>query len=306
MPIFNSGTLVDDGGSLGSTTSGVVTVANQGIDTAAAYGVTQALFEMFPELKSVFELFTAGKTGEALEALYNTNYYKTYSPLVKSRYKLKAEQRPVWENELAKYIENQRRRLIQSGIRIDDATLTATLTTAFENGFDDNQVDKAIMSTGKVATFGGEVLGDVSGLKSYASAFGVLDLYNQSSWDQISRDLFNKNTTEEDVKATIRNLSASTYPAFADNIMAGRSMEVLGSYVTQTLSSVLERQITLDSPEAKKFLQWVNPQTGKSEAPPQWYVNKEAKKLPGWDLTDNARASLDSLSLRSLRDMGLA
>lgn len=291
--------------SLDTKSANVIVAATPGVETASAYGITQALLDLFPELQTVFDLFKSEKTGEALEALYNTNYYKQYSPLVKSRFKLKAEQRPVWDNELSKYIESQRRRLVQAGIRIDDGTLRATLTTAFENGFDDNQVDKAVMATGKVATFGGEVLGDVSNLKTYAASFGVSDMYNQAAWDQISRDIFQQNTTEEDIKASIRNLSASAFPAFADGILAGRSVEALGSYVTQTLSSVLERQVTLNSPEAKKFLQYINPKTGKPEAPPQWFVEKEAKKLPGWEFTDNAMATIDSLSLRPLRDWGL-
>jgi hypothetical protein len=307
-----TGAQIDGGGALDGDTTGitglpnVTVVAGSGTETAAAYGISEALLAAFPELNNVFNLFKEGKTGEALEALYQTNYYKNYSPLIKSRFKLKAEQRPVWDNELSKYIENQRRRLVTAGIRIDDATLKATLTTAFENGFDDNQVDAAIMGTGKVAKVGGDILGNVSNLQSYARAFGVSNLYNQQYWDQIGRDLFNKTTTEEDIQASIRSLSASAFPAFAAGINNGQSMEALGSYITQTLSSTLERPVTLDSPEAKKFLQYINPKTGLPEMPPQWFVEKESKKLPGWEYTDNATATLDALSLRSLRDWGLA
>lgn len=295
--------LVDGGGALDGDTTGLNTtkvsvVAGTGVETAAAYGISEALLSMFPELKEVFELFKAEKTGEALEKLYQTNYYKNYSPTIKARFKLKAEQKPVWDNELSKFIETQRRRLVQAGIRIDDATLKATLTTAFENAFDNNQVDAAVMATGKVAKIGGDILGNVATLKSYARSYGVAGLYNDQAWDQISRDLFEEKTTEEDIQNAIRNLSASAYPAFAPGILNGQSMEVQGSYITQTLSSVLERPVTLDSPEAKRFLQ-------QTERPPQWLVEKEGKKLPGWEYTDNAIASLDSLTLRPLRDWGL-
>lgn len=295
--------LVDGGGALDGDTTGLNTtkvsvVAGTGVETAAAYGISEALLSMFPELKEVFELFKAEKTGEALEKLYQTNYYKNYSPTIKARFKLKAEQKPVWDNELSKFIETQRRRLVQAGIRIDDATLKATLTTAFENAFDNNQVDAAVMATGKVAKIGGDILGNVATLKSYARSYGVAGLYNDQAWDQISRDLFEEKTTEEDIQNAIRNLSASAYPAFAPGILNGQSMEVQGSYITQTLSTVLERPVTLDSPEAKRFLQ-------QTDKPPQWLVEKEAKKLPGWEYTDNAIASLDSLTLRPLRDWGL-
>lgn len=287
-----------DGDTTGLNTTNVTVVAGTGVETAAAYGISEALLSMFPELKEVFELFKAEKTGEALEKLYQTNYYKNYSPTIKGRFKLKAEQRPVWDNELNKFIETQRRRLVQNGIRIDDATLKATLTTAFENAFDDNQIDAAIMATGKVAKIGGDILGNIATLKNYARAFGVAGLYNDQAWDQISRDLFEEKTTEDDIQNAIRNLSASAYPAFAPGILNGQSMEVQGSYITQTLSTVLERPVTLDSPEAKRFLQ-------QADKPPQWLVEKEGKKLPGWEYTDNAIASLDSLTLRPLRDWGL-
>lgn len=298
--------LIPGAGGPGSITSPVSVAGTTGVETAAAYGISEALLSTFPELRAVFDLFKAGKTAEALETLYNTNYYKSYSPLVKSRFKLKAEQKPVWDNELNKFIENQRRRLVQQGVRIDDATFQATLTTAFENGFDDNQVDAAIMATGKVSKVGGNILGNVENLRNYARAFGVSGLYNQQYWDNISRDLFNQTTTEEDVQLGIRNLAASAYPAFSNGILNGQSMESLGSYITQTLSSVLERPVTLDSPEVKRFTQFVNPQTNKPELPPQWVVEKEAKRLPGWEFTDNARASLDGLSLRVLRELGIA
>ena len=287
-------------------TSGVTVVAGPGIETASAYGITEALREMFPELEPIFELFKSGQTSKALEELYKTNYYKNFSAVVKGRFKLKAEQRPVWESELNKYIENQRRRLIQKGIRVDEATLVGTLTTAFENGFDDNMVDASIMKTGKVSQVGGDILGNVSALQAYARAYGVSELYNQQYWDQISKDLFEEKTTEEDIQLAIRNLSASAYPAFSAGILSGQSMEAQGSYITQTLTSVLERPVTLNSPEAKKFLQYINPKTGKPELVPQWLVETEAKKLPGWEYTDNAIASLDTLGLRALRDWGLA
>lgn len=306
--------VIDGGGALDGDTTGlnttpVTVVAGAGLETAAAYGISEALLNdprYKDELTVVFNLFKSGQTGAALEALFKTNYYRNLSPTVKARLKLKNEQRGVYDDTLAKYIETQRRRLVQKGIRIDNATLNSILTTGFDGGFDDNQIDAAIMASGKVGQIGGETIGDVNQLQAYARAFGVSNLYNQAFWDKTSQDLFSGNTTEEDIKNAIRNLSASAYPAFAQGILSGQSMEVQGSYVTQTLSSVLERQITLDSPEAKKFLQWIDPTTGKPGVAPQWYVEKEGKKLPGWDLTDNARNTVDSLSLRVLRDMGLA
>lgn len=295
-----------DGETTGIDSTSVTVLAGAGTETAAAYGISEALLAAYPELQTVFELFKSGQTGAALEALFKTNYYRNLSPTIKARAKLKNEQRGVYDDTLAKYIEAQRRRLVQKGIRLDAGTLNNILTNGFDNGFDDNQIDAAIMASGKVGQIGGETVGNISQLQAYARAFGVNSLYNQAFWDKTSQDLFSGNITEEDVQNTIRNLSASTYPAFAQGILSGQSMEVQGSYITQTLSSRLERPITIDSPEAKTFLQWIDPKTGQPGIAPQWYVDREAKKLPGWDFTDNAIATLDSLSFRTLREMGLA
>ena len=50
---------------------------NKGIETAASYGISEALLATYPELRTVYELFKQDNIGAAIEALFKTNYYNT-------------------------------------------------------------------------------------------------------------------------------------------------------------------------------------------------------------------------------------
>jgi len=90
-----------------------------GSETAASYGISEALLAAYPELRTVYELFKANKTGEALEALFKTNYYRNSSSTVKAREKQKLEQPAVYADSVQKYKIAAQKRLVSSGIRID-------------------------------------------------------------------------------------------------------------------------------------------------------------------------------------------
>ena len=279
-----------------------------GTETAASYGISEALLAAHPELKNVYELFKADNTAGALEALYKTSYYQTLSSTVKQREKQKLEQPAVYADSLDKYKIAARKRLVASGIRIDTATFDTLVEKAYATGMDDNQLDQAIATSGKITGFGGGVLGDTTSLKAYAASFGVNTLLNDTYWNQKSKDLFSGTITNEDIQQEIRNLSASAYPAWADGIMAGKSMDSQTSYIKQTIATYLEKDpntINYDDPLMKQWTQYIDPQTNKPAQAPQWMVAKGVKSTDEWLLTNNARDSIDSLSYKVLKDWKL-
>ena len=95
----------------------------------------------------------------------------------------------------------------------------------------------------------------------------------------------------------------------ADGINKGVSLAAQGSSVIQTFAKFLEEDpdtLSFDSREIRQVMQYVDPKTGLPTRMPQWQVEQIVKKSPNWGKTNNARDSIDSLSLRVLRDMGLA
>lgn len=283
-----------------------------GTETAAAYGISEALLNdpvYGSEITSVYELFKAGNTGAALEALYKTKYFTTMNAVVRARKKEQLEQPDVYKDSLEKYSLTARKRLVQSGVKIDQAVFDSIIANAYSTGMSDAQVDQAILTSGKITGFGGNVLGDTTALKTYANQFGVAGLLNDSYWQSKSQALFAGTTTTDDIENEVRQLSASAFPAYSDGIMNGVSVQAQGSNVIQSVATLLERDpetVTFDDPMVKRIMQYIDPTTGKPARMPQWMVEKTVKSDPSWGLTNNGRDTIDSLSLKVFRDMGFA
>jgi hypothetical protein len=280
----------------------------EGVQTAISYGISEALLAAYPELRPIYEFFKAGNTGKALEELYKTSYYQDLSPLVKQRVKQKAEQPGVYLDSLDKYKTAARKRLVTAGVKINMADFDSLAVNAYERGLDDNQFDELIRFSGKITGFGGNIIGDTSSLKSYANSFGVGKYLGQAYWDQKSRDLFTGTTTTDDIQAEIRATAASAFPGYSDQINNGISVDSIASAYKGAMANILERDadsITFEDPTLRAALQYIGPD-GKPAVKPLWQFEKELRSKPEWEYTNNARNTIDSLSLKVLRDWGLA
>jgi hypothetical protein len=282
---------------------------DDGLATAASYGISEALLTAYPELQAVYSLFKQGKSAAALEALYKTNYYKNLSPTVKTRSKLKLEQPGVYTDSFEKYKLQAKKRLVQTGIKIDDVTLNTLAQTAYDQGLDDNQFDMLLKTSGKILGYGGTTLGSVSDLQSYSRAFGVDNMFNKAYWDSQSAELAIGNTTTEDIEAQIRETAASAYPSYAESIRKGVSVDALASAYKASYSSILEvdpDSVGYNNPRLRRALQYIDPKTGQPGVMPIWQFEKELRSAPEWEYTNNARDTIDSLTLKVFRDMGIA
>ena len=280
---------------------------SKGIETAASYGISEALLAAYPELRTVYELFKKDDIGAALEALFKTNYYKTSSSTVKAREKQKLEQPQVYADNVDKYKLAARKRLVNSGVRIDTATFDKLALDAYARNLSDDQLDQAIVTSGKITGYGGEVLGDTNALKTFAASMGVSSLYSDAYWTQKSKDLFSGTTTINDIEEEIKKLSASAYPAYADGIATGQSIETQASNVIQTIATFLEVDAdrATKHPVFKQIMGYMDPETKKSAVMPQWLVERTVKSTKEWLKTKNALEAFDTVGMRPLEELGL-
>ena len=173
---------------------------------------------------------------------------------------------------------------------------------------DDNQLDQAILTSGKISGFGGNLLGDVTQFKTYATSFGVNSLLNDTYWQTKQKQLFAGTITSDDIQKEIRDLSASAFPAYAEGINNNVSLTAQASNVLQTYSTFLEKDadtIDFNDPNIRKITQYVDPVTNKPSKMPQWMVEKTVKSLDEWAFTKNGQATIDSLSKTVLTDWGM-
>lgn len=275
---------------------------------AAEYGISEALFAdpiYGNEIKAIFDLINAKNEAGARELLFKSKYFTDLSSTVRARRKEQMEQLPVYQDNLQKFTLATRKRLATLGVKIDETTLNNIIKSGYDNGLSNDQIDAAVSASGKVTGFGGSIIGDTTALKAYAEQFGVSSLLNADYWSTKQQELFTGTTTTEDIQKNIMELSAGAYPAYAEGIMNGTPVKSQLSNVLQSVSTLLERQADLNDPMVKQIAQWVDPATGKPGKMPQWMVEKTVKSSPQWAFTDNGRDTIDNLSLKVLRDMGV-
>jgi hypothetical protein len=259
------------------------------------------------KLQEAWEKYLAGDFDGMQGAILASNFYKNNNATARARKQAELAQPGVYTDGLEDYKLKTRKSLVKSGLKVDAKLFEGIAKTAYDSGMSDDQLKDFIVNSGLVTGYGGDVLGDTSSLKSYANSFGVIKYLDERYWAQKSQDLFLGNTTTEDIEEEVRNLAASAFPGYTDQIKAGISVDSLASAYKGSMASVLERDsdsITYDDPRLRAALQYVGPD-GKPAVKPLWQFEKELRMTPEWEKTNNARTSVDNLAYKVLSDMGL-
>lgn len=288
---------------INATPSGKSNVNNQIQNNV--YGITQALINAYPELASAYQMLKDNNYAGAEQAILNSSFYKDNNGTAQQRLKSKVEQPAVYADNLERYILATKERLVKTGVKLEDNLLRSIAASAFDKGLDDNQLDRLVIQSGKVGTFGGSILTGIQAVKSYAKDYGVS--YNKNWWDIQSSKLFAGETTIEDIQQEVRETAKSRFPAYAEYFDKGVSLIAIGSSKINSISSLLEidADAAAQHPLFYQFMQYVDPGTGKPAMLPDWAAEREVRKTKEWALTDNGREKVSSLMLQSMSDMGV-
>jgi hypothetical protein len=257
-------------------------------------------------LQEVYDLWAAGDETSALNAYFQSNYYLKLGKTGASRFALSKNQPEVYAQELTAYIATQKRRLGNLGVNVNDKQLDGLLKGAYDGVFNDAQIDASIAQAGNFgATFGGSTLSQVEELRKFARSYGIS--YTDAKFNQWGTDLFAGRTTDADIQKTIQAEAASAYPAFADQIMNGTTLDALSSAYKSSMATLLEvdaDSIGYNDPTLRKALQYVGPD-GKPANKPLWQFESDLRSDARWPFTNNARDTIDSMQYKVMKDWGL-
>jgi hypothetical protein len=259
------------------------------------------------KLEEAWQLYLTGDFDGMNAAILQSNFYRNNNSTARTRLQAKASQPGVYLDGLDKYKLATRKSLVTSGLKMDAKLFEGLAVKAYESGMSEDQLKQLIVTSGLVTGYGGEVLGDTAALKSYANSFGVGKYLDDKYWAQKSQDLFLGNTTTDDIEDEVRNLAASAFPGYADQIKAGISVDSLASAYKGAIASVLEKDadsVTFEDPRLRAALQYVGPD-GKPAVKPLWQFERELRMTPEWELTNNARTTVDNLAYKVMSDWGL-
>lgn len=272
-----------------------------------AIDMITALRGIDTKLEEAYQLWGKGDIDGMRAAILASNFYKNNNATARQRKQAELSQPGVYLDSLNKYKLATRKNLVASGLKMDAKLFDGLAKTAYNAGMDENQLKELIVSSNLVTGYGGAVLGDTSSLKSYANSFGVGQYLDDKYWAQKSQDLFLGRTTTDDIENEVRNIAASAFPGYAEQIKAGVSVDSIASAYKGAMASILERDpdsITFTDPRLRSALQYVD-KDGKPAVKPLWQFEKELRMTPEWEYTNNARKTIDDLSYKVLSDWGM-
>jgi hypothetical protein len=259
------------------------------------------------QLEAAWQAWLKGDVDGMYAAVLKSNFYRNNNATARQRLQAKQSQPGVYADGLDKYKLATRKSLVNAGLKMDAKLFEGLAVTAYDSGMSEDQLKELIVTSNLVTGYGGQVLGDTADLKSYANSFGVGKYLDEKYWAQKSQDLFLGRTTTEDIEDEVRKLAASAFPGYADQINAGISVDSLASAYKGAIASVLEidpDSVTFEDPRLRAALQNVGPD-GKPAVKPIWQFERELRMTPEWELTNNARNTVDNLTYKALSDMGL-
>ena len=257
-------------------------------------------------LQEVYDLWTRGDETAALDAYFRSNYFLKLGKTAAARFALSKNQPEVYAADEAAYIANQKNRLFKLGVRVEDSELTDLLKKAYSGNLTETQIDSSITLTNSFGgNFGGTILTQMDELKKTARSYGLS--YTDAKYNQWGADLFANRITDAEIEKAIQTEAASAYPAFADQIQKGVTVDALASAYKSSMAAILEidaDSIGYNDPTLRKALQYIGPD-GKPTSKPLWQFETELRSDPRWPLTNNARDSIDSLQYKVMKDWGL-
>ena len=259
------------------------------------------------QLEAAWQAWLKGDVDGMYAAVLKSNFYRNNNATARQRLQAKQSQPGVYTDGLDKYKLATRKSLVTAGLKMDAKLFEGLAATAYDSGMSEDQLKELIVNSNLVTGYGGQVLGDTADLKSYANSFGVGKYLDEKYWAQKSQDLFLGRTTTEDIQDEVRKLAASAFPVYTDQINAGISLDSLASAYKGSIASVLEidpDSVTFEDPRLRAALQNVGPD-GKPAVKPIWQFERELRMTPEWELTNNARNTVDNLTYKALSDMGL-
>ena len=208
------------------------------------------------------------------------------------------------------------------GLDASDPAISNYLSALGENAYlhdwTPSQLEGVITSNPEIVKKikGGLYAAQTQDIAEYANTMGMtVSPGDRTNFTQRLLGLTDKNgvrvrSTVDDIKAEIKNNTATRFASLAPQINAGVSLWDLTSNYRQKMSDLLERDpdsFGWDDPLFKdgKIFQSVDPKTGQIVARPLWEADKMIKNDERWQYTENADKEYGSYTYGMLQKMGM-
>jgi hypothetical protein len=279
------------------------TAALEALGAANNFGIGEALLAdplYGKELTGVFNLFKAGKTTAALDALNKTKFAQLDSD-ARNRYVEKVQKSDVYKEHLNSWLIGIKKTLKQQGSTLTDAELSDYYLKGIDTAtILDNALKGAKFEAGKT---GGTQATDYNSLLATATRNGVSmsllpKVLGFDTLDQVVKDL-QTGADINDYTQKIRNYAKTAMPEWAKKLIdQGQDVTDIVSPYRATISDVLDLPYTSIDVTDKHIQNALASNMSLSD------LRKQLRKDDRWQYTDAAHSEVANATKQVLQDFG--
>ena len=287
-------------------------------------GLQQALQEILRRTRSRKEdridLTTEIGMGIAEGILRNTDWVKGYSDQARKFLLLEKSDPSSAAADIQKKADELRKILTDAGGSASDEEINNMARLSLIGGTRENGQFKPLTEkqirqfVTKSINFGTDLRGQSGQVQSklfeIANSYGLTDILGSgqlNSWSkENTRSILNGDLTLDDVTSQMRDFAIGRFPAFANQLRAGLSLDTLASPYRSTIAGILELDeglIGYGDPLMEKALGAMS-QDGQQSLMPLWQLKMEARKDPRFLNTDKANELYNSIGVQIAQDFG--
>lgn len=279
-------------------------------ELAETYGMSYAFFKSQPELMKLLKGAVADQwSADKFQAeLKNSNWWKKNSETARKAQVTQKTDPATYSAQMEAARVAAKQMAVQAGAILSDKNVEKLAKNMVWYGWNDAQVSNFL---GQYVKFGSDQsLGGMAGQaaqairqEAYKDGVAVTEQSVLNNAQYIVRGL----TTMEKVQGSLRAQAAGLYPAFADQIKAGASMQDLAQPYAAIVSQELgvpDTDLNIFSPKVKQALNRVNAK-GEPEPMDLDSFTQLIRNDPSWRRQPGTADKALNIGKQVLADMGL-
>lgn len=279
-------------------------------ELAQTYGMSYAFFKSQPELMKYLKSAVADQWApEKFQAeIRNSKWWKKNSTTARQAQVLQKTDPATYKAQLEASRVAAKRMAVEAGAILSDKNAEKLAKNMVWFGWNEQQAANFV---GQYVKFGKDhVLGGMAGQaanqirsEAYKNGVSVTEQSVLNNAQYLVRGL----TTMEKIQANIREQSMGLYPAFADQIKAGASIQDIAQPYVEVLSQELgtpDTDVNAFSPKIKQALNRVGPD-GQPAPMDLDTFTQLVRNAPAWRHTPTAAEKTFNVGRQVLSDMGL-
>lgn len=280
-------------------------------ELAETYGMSYAFFKSQPELMKMLNGAVAGQwTPDKFQAeVKNSNWWKKNSDTARQAQVLQKTDPATYKASMEAARVAAKQMAVKSGAILSDKNVEKLAKNMVWYGWQDAEVGNFL---GQYIKFGADhTLGGTAGQaakaikdEAYKNGVAVTEQSVLNNAQYLVRGL----TSMEKIQGSLREQSAGLYPAFAEQIKAGASIQDLAQPYIQVVAQELgqpETDISVFSPKVKQALNRANAK-GQPEAMNLDDFTQLVRNDPAWRKTSAVADKTMNIGRQVLTQMGLA